>query len=62
MRAGLLSREKKSVRGADVVIGTEGNMGKRVIVSAHQSRAVEEPGTYGTSMRENREISWFPVD
>jgi len=61
VRAGLLSRERESDRGADVVLDTEGNMGCAITRALSQPRAVEEPGTQGTSLYENREIPWPPT-
>jgi hypothetical protein len=57
-----LSRERKIVPGADVVVITEGNMGWRVIASAHPTRrgrrpwhvwtlVVREPGGLGFGPR-----------
>ena len=52
-----LSRERRSVPGADVVTVTEGHTSGRVSASARRPGVVRDPGMCGRSLRGNREIS-----
>lgn len=63
MRAGLLSREIRHVRGADAVaVSGRQHKGTRYCKLPCGLARSKNLCTYGTFMHENREISWFPID
>ena len=55
-------RNETEAQGADVLVRAEGNTAGGVYRESLAGPArSESPGTYGVSMRENREIPWSPM-